>query len=119
MSDWHRVKTTDFYGEYEDAPGMKISNAQRVAVRWPDGSMTVELLGIVDGRGSAQVDMNNYPDYFATRKLFACRNERGVMSKIPLLGLEISRIKAFHRQSGAGSSTGNNRARSNKKRGAK
>jgi hypothetical protein len=91
----YRVKTTDFYGEWEsavDAKGkkLKVKNDMPVYVTWPNKKTTPEILTIKTGTGSAQVDMNNYPDSFPTRHLVVKHSVNGVKLWIPLTGLKIS-----------------------------
>ena len=85
---WTSVKTTDFYGEYEEAKGIP-KNAKTVIVLWPNGVQTCNELVVVDGEGSAQVDMNCYPDHFRTRKMFVKISYYGHEVLVRLKGLPI------------------------------
>jgi hypothetical protein len=90
---WCKVKTTDYYGEWESPVKsgieLKIHNRMPICVRWPDGTTTRETLVVMLGSDSAQVDMNNHPDYFRTRHLFVKTQVHGVKLAIPLFGLQI------------------------------
>lgn len=73
--EWATVETTDYYHEYYEAvlptgPAKGFNNGHKVEVEWPNGKVTEHDLIVKTDRGSAQVDMNNYPDHFDTRDLF-------------------------------------------------
>ncbi len=87
-----RVKTLDYYGEFEGVKGVDLKHGQKIIVNWPDGRSSREKLTIEDGHGTAQVDMNNYPDHFKTRHLYAERRINGLKVKIPLIGLKIETV---------------------------
>lgn len=101
---WFKIEADDFYGEY-DTPYVKrgpkwfgsnksindhwpddtkIKNKQKIQVRWPDGRVTTEILSIVTGWGSVQVDMNATPDQYESRNFYAEIKYHGKKVNIPL-----------------------------------
>ncbi len=92
-NEFHKVATIDFYGEWEDAPPLKIKHRETLVIKWPDGSKTKEKVYAEIGSGSAQVDMNNHPDHFQTRSLMVLTKHRGVKVFVPLRGLRVARVK--------------------------
>jgi hypothetical protein len=78
---WHKVGTSDFYGEWESlihrGKEAKIKHGMRIDVRWPDKSVTPERLIVV------------CPDNFETRHLFVEHTHHGAKVRIPLAGLHV------------------------------
>lgn len=111
---FYKVATTDYYGEWQVPfcdvdkanlnsycytnyatwpDGEQLRTGQKIRVWWKDGNWTQEKLVVVHSYGSAQVDMNNSPDTFATQKLYVMRNVNGTKVRVPLIGLKIKRDK--------------------------
>jgi hypothetical protein len=115
---WGKVITTDYYGEWEsivvkgeDVPDdvdaeyphgasnadkkmrdprvVKLKKGMRVQVKWPNSQVTLEQLSIVEGTGSAQIDMNGGPDSFETRQLCVQTEYNGVKVNVPLTGRRV------------------------------
>lgn len=88
---FYRVKTTDYYKEYETiGPSTELKPGTKVLVRWPDKSETEESLRVLLGSGSAQIDMNNYPDVFPTRSYNVETSFHGKKVLIPLRGMMVA-----------------------------
>ena len=95
--EWATVKATDYYGEFEEAVLGKdrcivMKDNKSMRVKWPDGKTATETVRVVDGSGSAQIDMNGYPDTFDTRRLVVVIRYHGVKAHVPLSGLKIAEV---------------------------
>ena len=97
MMKWHRVKTTDYYGQWEDIAGGSVRQGARVLVKWPNGCITAERLKLELGNGSTPMDMNDIPDSFRTRKIFIWRKLHGHGSLVPLKGLSVQWVHTSKR----------------------
>lgn len=86
---FNKIETTDFYGAFESIKGRK-AVPKFVWVKWPNGSVGKCSVKIVEGHGSAQVDMNNCPDHFATRRLLAVTEHNGMEIEVPLRELDFA-----------------------------
>jgi hypothetical protein len=93
---WFKVQTSDYYGEYEYAgpseskPNGIFKHGDNILIKWPDKFNSVHCLIVVNAHGSAQVDMNGYPDEFPTRTFFIEERVFGKKIRIPLKGMMIS-----------------------------
>jgi len=92
---WLSVTTTDYYGRWETLgapkpkPGEPFRNDREksgtpLRVRWPNQTITREVLVVEHGRDSKQIDMNHHPDVFETQELFINARLRGLVIKVPL-----------------------------------
>jgi hypothetical protein len=85
--NWTKVKPTDYYRKFYKVDGLKAGD--KIDVKWKDGNISTEILRIKKGMDSAQIDMNNHPDYFPTQKLYVIHNAHGERVPINLKGKEI------------------------------
>lgn len=86
---FHKVDTTDYYGEFEDVKGFH--HGDKIKVKWPDSTISSEILVVEMGTGSAQVDMNGYPDHFPTQRYYVVHNIKGKTVKVSLKGMMIGK----------------------------
>jgi len=85
--NWTKVNHTDYYQAFHAAEGFKAGD--RIDVKWRDGSITTETLRIKKGMDSAQIDMNNHPDYFPTQDLYVIHESHGEKIHLSLNHREI------------------------------
>ena len=97
MTKKYVIRSTDYYGELYDVVDVPVKenpvpkeaklflkSGDKIKVTWPDKKITIETINVNNGYGSAQVDMNNYPDHFPTRSFSVVREYHKCEILIPL-----------------------------------
>ena len=111
ITPWYKVECHDYYKAVEapfpfrkdipNPPGVtgeywpdcvKLKENQTIEVKLKNGAITNFKLHITRGQETAQIDMNNIPDYFVAQKLYAKVPYCGEILLLPLKGKWIRRV---------------------------
>ena len=84
MSEFSKVGTVDYYGEYDGLNGYTLVEGEPIEIKFPNGKVMKTKVRVEKGNGSAQIDMNNHPDYFPTLSAYVLYKIEGCPTKFYL-----------------------------------
>jgi hypothetical protein len=88
-SEFSRVGTLDYYGEYDGLGGFTLVDGEEIEIKFPNGKIERQTVRVDKGTGTAQIDMNMHPDHFPTSEAYVIRDIQGCLTKFWLRNADV------------------------------